>query len=66
MLIQSSVKMTKNHLEFDLKIYKEQQNGKVNNLFLTRNSYIRLKYLYRKLLNEENFCDKYSYLHAWC
>ena len=41
--------MTKNHLEFDLEIYKEQQNGKVYQLFLTRNLYTHLKDLYRKL-----------------
>ena len=34
-LIRSSVEMTKNHLEFDLEIYKEQQKGKVYQLFLT-------------------------------
>ena len=29
------MKMTKNHLEFDLEIYKEQQNGnKIFDLFL--------------------------------
>ena len=28
--------MTKNHLEFDLEIYKEQQNGKNFHLFLTQ------------------------------
>ena len=33
---QSSMKMTKNHPEFDLKIYKEQQNGKNFHLFLTQ------------------------------
>ena len=41
--------MTKNHLEFDLEISKEQQNGKVYQLFLTRNLYTHLKDLYRKL-----------------
>ena len=39
--------MTKNHLEFDLEINKEQQNSKVYNLFLTQNLYIHLKDLYR-------------------
>ena len=63
-LIQSSVKITKIHLEFDLEIYKEQQNDKVYQLFLTRNLYICLKDLYRKLLKEENFCNKYKHLHA--
>ena len=33
---QSSMKMTKNHPEFDLEIYKEQQNGKIFHLFLTQ------------------------------
>ena len=32
---QSSMKMTKNHPEFDLEIYKAQQNGKIFHLFLT-------------------------------
>ena len=44
--------MTKNHLEFDLEIYKEQQNGKVYHLFLTLIFNIRLKNLYGKLLIE--------------
>ena len=34
-LIQSSVKMTKNHLDTDVEIYKEQRNGKVNRQRLT-------------------------------
>ena len=64
-LIQSSVKITKIHFEFDhLEIYKEQQNDKVYQLFSTRNLYICLKDLYRKLLKEENFCNKYKHLHA--
>ena len=58
--------MTKNHLEFDLEIYKEQQNGKVFHLFLTRNLYIRLKDLYRKLLKEENFYNRHKHLHVCC
>ena len=34
---QSSMKMTKNHPEFDLEINKEQQNGnRVFHLFLTQ------------------------------
>ena len=56
--------MTKSHHEFDFEIYKEQQNGKVYDLFLTRSLYIRLKDLYLKLLKEENFCNKYKHLHA--
>ena len=56
--------MTKNHLEFDLEIYKEQQKDKVYHLLLTRNLYIRLKDLYRKLLQEENFCNKYKHLYV--
>ena len=56
----------KNHLEFNLEIYKEQQNGKVYHLFLTQNSYIRLKDLYRKLLKEENFLNKHKHLQACC
>ena len=65
-LIQSSGKMTKNYLEFDLEIYKEQQNGKVYRLFLSRNLYIRQKDLKRKLLKDENFCNKYKHLHICC
>ena len=56
----------KNDLEFDLEIYKEQQNSKVYHLFLTRNLYICPKDLYWKLLREENFCNKYKHLHACC
>ena len=48
----------------DLEVYKEQQNGKVYHLFLTQNLYIRLRDLYRKLLKEEKFCNKYKHLHA--
>ena len=61
--IQSSVKMTKNRLQFDLEIYKEQQNGKVYHLLLTLNLYIRLKDLYRELL-KKIYCDKYKHLNA--
>ena len=55
--------MTKNRLQFDLEIYKEQQNGKVYHLLLTRNLYIRLKDLYRELL-KKIYCDKYKHLNA--
>ena len=58
--------MTKNYLEFDLEIYKEQQNDKIYHLLLTRNLYIRLKDLYRKLLKEEIFCNKYKHIHVCC
>ena len=30
------MKMTKNHIEFDLEINKEQQNGKICHLFLSK------------------------------
>ena len=47
--------MTKNHFEFALETYKEQQNGKVYHLFLTPNLYICLKDLDRNFFKEENF-----------
>ena len=50
-LIQSSVKKTKNHLQFDLVICKVQQKSKVYNLFLTPSLCIRLRAVYRKLEN---------------
>ena len=50
-LIQSSVKKTKNHLQFDLVICKVQQKGKVYNLFLTPSLCIRLRAVYQKLEN---------------
>ena len=49
------MEMTKNHFEFALETYKEQQNGKVYHLFLTPNLYIRLKDLDRNFFKEENF-----------
>ena len=65
-LIQSSVKVTKNNLEFGLEIYKELQNGNVYHLFLTQSLYICPKGSYRKLLKEEIFCNKHKHLHACC
>ena len=58
--------MIKNHFEFDSKISKEQENGKVYYLFLTWNLYIRLKDFYRELSKEEIFCNKYKHLHGCC
>ena len=54
--------MTKNHFEFDLETYKEQQNGKVYHLFLTPNLYIRLKDLDYNFFKEEHFCNKYEHI----
>ena len=42
------------------------ENGKVYHLVLTRNLSVRLEDLCRKLLKEENLCNKYKHLHTSC
>ena len=45
MLIKSSAKMTKIHLEFDLEFYREQQNSKIYHMFLATYTIIEKTYI---------------------